>query len=325
MRVAAYVDQKMREINEKLPVASVAKVAVLTSLNLADELFKERDGKVPTTALDRLARARAASRRARRRRVTERLVAAPPLARLRKPLPCSWASVALEPMETSGSVHTGDATGARLRSGTRDHGAPTTDREVLTEPRSQVTRWRFPFGSQAAGPACARPRLFSSETRMDPEVRLLSGAPLARRCSRLHATRRRLRARGVVPTLALLSSATIPPRRSTSRARKAGDQRRLTVRAFRIAARGAPDEAFARLPALARRPERPRDPAPDAAARPAARPELQLAIPPAKDVDGFHPENLGRLALGLPGFVACTPLGILPLLQHYKVPSPAGA
>ncbi len=42
-RVAKYVDAKMREINEKLPVASVSKVAVLTSLNLADELFKERD------------------------------------------------------------------------------------------------------------------------------------------------------------------------------------------------------------------------------------------------------------------------------------------
>ena len=57
VRVAAYVDQKMREINEKLPVASVAKVAVLTSLNLADELFKERDGKVrDDLALDRLAK-----------------------------------------------------------------------------------------------------------------------------------------------------------------------------------------------------------------------------------------------------------------------------
>jgi len=42
-RVAAYVDAKMREINEKLPVASVAKVAVLASLNLADELFRERE------------------------------------------------------------------------------------------------------------------------------------------------------------------------------------------------------------------------------------------------------------------------------------------
>ena len=57
VRVAAYVDQKMREINERLPVASVAKVAVLTSLNLADELFKERDGKVrDDRAMDRLNR-----------------------------------------------------------------------------------------------------------------------------------------------------------------------------------------------------------------------------------------------------------------------------
>ncbi|MFQ3666101.1 MAG: bifunctional methylenetetrahydrofolate dehydrogenase/methenyltetrahydrofolate cyclohydrolase FolD [Sphingomonadaceae bacterium] len=38
------------------------------------------------------------------------------------------------------------------------------------------------------------------------------------------------------------------------------------------------------------------------------------AIAPAKDVDGFHPENAGRLALGLPGFVPCTPAGCLKLL-----------
>jgi cell division protein ZapA len=42
MRVAAYVDRKMREITEKLPVASLSKVAILASLNIADELFKER-------------------------------------------------------------------------------------------------------------------------------------------------------------------------------------------------------------------------------------------------------------------------------------------
>lgn len=40
--VAAYVDGKMREITEKLPVASLSKVAILASLNIADELFKER-------------------------------------------------------------------------------------------------------------------------------------------------------------------------------------------------------------------------------------------------------------------------------------------
>src|SRR3990170_479349 len=40
-----------------------------------------------------------------------------------------------------------------------------------------------------------------------------------------------------------------------------------------------------------------------------------LAIDPEKDVDGFHPINAGRLAIGLPGFVACTPLGCLILLK----------
>ena len=38
-------------------------------------------------------------------------------------------------------------------------------------------------------------------------------------------------------------------------------------------------------------------------------------IDPDKDVDGFHPTNAGRLAIGLPGFVACTPLGCLNLLR----------
>ena len=44
------------------------------------------------------------------------------------------------------------------------------------------------------------------------------------------------------------------------------------------------------------------------------------AVPPHKDVDGFHPENAGRLALGLPGFVPATPFGVLRLLQHYEIP-----
>lgn len=39
------------------------------------------------------------------------------------------------------------------------------------------------------------------------------------------------------------------------------------------------------------------------------------AIDPAKDVDGFHPVNAGRLATGLPGFVPCTPLGCVMLLK----------
>ncbi len=43
------------------------------------------------------------------------------------------------------------------------------------------------------------------------------------------------------------------------------------------------------------------------------------AISPDKDVDGFHPVNVGRLAIGLPGFISATPLGILTLLQHYNI------
>lgn len=43
------------------------------------------------------------------------------------------------------------------------------------------------------------------------------------------------------------------------------------------------------------------------------------AIKPAKDVDGFHPENVGRMALNLPGFLPATPYGIIQLLQRYDV------
>jgi len=41
-----------------------------------------------------------------------------------------------------------------------------------------------------------------------------------------------------------------------------------------------------------------------------------LAIDPAKDVDGFHPENLGRLLIGEPRFIACTPFGIMKLIEE---------
>ena len=46
-------------------------------------------------------------------------------------------------------------------------------------------------------------------------------------------------------------------------------------------------------------------------------------IDPAKDVDGFHDVNAGRLWKGLPGFVPCTPLGVMELLRAYGI-DPAG-
>jgi methylenetetrahydrofolate dehydrogenase (NADP+)/methenyltetrahydrofolate cyclohydrolase len=44
------------------------------------------------------------------------------------------------------------------------------------------------------------------------------------------------------------------------------------------------------------------------------------SIDPRKDVDGFHPENVGRLLSGLPGIVPCTPAGIIELLKRHDIP-----
>lgn len=46
-------------------------------------------------------------------------------------------------------------------------------------------------------------------------------------------------------------------------------------------------------------------------------------IDPDKDVDGFHPVNMGKLALGLPGFRSCTPAGVMVILERYGI-APAG-
>lgn len=43
-------------------------------------------------------------------------------------------------------------------------------------------------------------------------------------------------------------------------------------------------------------------------------------IAPHKDVDGFHPENMGRLVQGLPGLRPCTPAGVMELLRRYQIP-----
>ena len=47
--------------------------------------------------------------------------------------------------------------------------------------------------------------------------------------------------------------------------------------------------------------------------------KVLMAIDPDKDVDGFHPTNVGKMALNLPTFISATPFGILELLERYKV------
>ena len=50
---------------------------------------------------------------------------------------------------------------------------------------------------------------------------------------------------------------------------------------------------------------------------------ITLAINPDKDVDGFHPHNVGLVLLGRPRLLPCTPFGIIKLLEHYQL-DPAG-
>jgi methylenetetrahydrofolate dehydrogenase (NADP+) / methenyltetrahydrofolate cyclohydrolase len=45
------------------------------------------------------------------------------------------------------------------------------------------------------------------------------------------------------------------------------------------------------------------------------------AIDPSKDVDGFHPVNVGKMVSGLPTFIPATPYGIMLMLEHYEIPT----
>jgi len=49
--------------------------------------------------------------------------------------------------------------------------------------------------------------------------------------------------------------------------------------------------------------------------------KIIMAVDYRKDVDGFHPINVGRMSIGLPCFISATPLGMLTLLQHYNIPT----
>ncbi len=157
---------------------------------------------------------------------------------------------------------------------------------------------------------------------MDTDLRLLSGTELAASIRADAAARAAgLRAHGIVPTLALVSVGEDPASRVyLARKQKEGEAAGIDVRALRLTADAAHASGFAVLAELGgdrsvhgvllQMPLPPGWPATD----------LQLAIPPAKDVDGFHPDNIGRLALGLPGFVPCTPRGVQALLAHHGVP-----
>ena len=95
------------------------------------------------------------------------------------------------------------------------------------------------------------------------------------------------------------------------------------IETLRVALAAGTDTAAVveRVRRAGRGPGRARHPRAAAARRRRPTPQAVLeAVPPAKDVDGFHPVNVGRLAAGLPGFVPCTPRGVYELLRHYEIP-----
>ena len=47
--------------------------------------------------------------------------------------------------------------------------------------------------------------------------------------------------------------------------------------------------------------------------------KILFEVNPNKDVDGFHPVNIGKLALGEPQFIPCTPKGVMRIFEHYNI------
>jgi methylenetetrahydrofolate dehydrogenase (NADP+)/methenyltetrahydrofolate cyclohydrolase len=156
----------------------------------------------------------------------------------------------------------------------------------------------------------------------DSGARILSGerpAMSARLAARAEVES--LRAAGVEPRLALVSVGDDPA--SQIYLRKKGEacaEVGIDVRRVALAAGTGTADVVARVRALGDDPDVQGILVQLPLARPADAQAVLEAVPPGKDVDGFHPENAGRLAAGLPGFVPCTPKGILELLRHYEVP-----
>ena len=153
-------------------------------------------------------------------------------------------------------------------------------------------------------------------------ARLLRGdEPAAAVIARTKLEVDRLRAAGVMPVLALVSVGEDPAskiylrKKSETGAAVGIDVRRIAIPAGtntaavieRVVALGADPGVHGILVQLPLAP-------------PAEAQAVLDAIPPAKDVDGFHPVNVGRLSQGLPALAPCTPAGIVELLRFHGVP-----
>lgn len=155
----------------------------------------------------------------------------------------------------------------------------------------------------------------------DGGARLLHGAEPAetiRYTARAEVVR--LREAGTTPTLALVSVGDDPAsaiylKRKSEACAEVG----IEVRRVALPAGTDTNAVIERVHALGRDPDVHGILVQLPVAPPAEAQAILESVPPEKDVDGFHPENAGRLALGLPGFVPATPLGILELLRYHHI------
>jgi len=150
----------------------------------------------------------------------------------------------------------------------------------------------------------------------------LSGAEVAQSLElRLREEVAKLRQQGCVPTLAVIQVGDNPASQSYVRSKlKTAERLGIRTRNVDLPATAAQAEGAARVTGLNRDPDvhgilcqLPLPPQLDAEA-------IVQGIEPLKDVDGLTAANMGRLALGNPRFVPCTPAGILEMLRHYRLP-----
>jgi methylenetetrahydrofolate dehydrogenase (NADP+)/methenyltetrahydrofolate cyclohydrolase len=153
-------------------------------------------------------------------------------------------------------------------------------------------------------------------------ARLLEGKPLAKQIETEVAEEAgALRAEGVIPNLTVVLVGDDPASKVyTSSKGKACERVGIDSTTLRLPASISQDALLKLIDELNRNRaihgilvQLPLPPAIDPTA-------VLCAIDPLKDVDGFTPENMGRLLLGFPYTVACTPAGIVRLLDHYEVP-----
>jgi methylenetetrahydrofolate dehydrogenase (NADP+)/methenyltetrahydrofolate cyclohydrolase len=147
---------------------------------------------------------------------------------------------------------------------------------------------------------------------------LLDGKALAKRVrGEVAADAGRLRAAGVEPGLAVVLIGDDPASQIYVRGKTAGAAE-VGIRTFdhRLPATTTDDEALGLVAKLNA------DPAVDGILIQLPLPRgmdarrILFAVDPRKDVDGIHPENIGRLLMGEPRFVACTPLGVMRLVAE---------